>query len=171
MGLFDRFKKPKTEKSSQKEAGRAKKIKDQEKLRKQREAELKKRQFQAVGSTGVEAKREEKTEGKKDKSEEKKKSVRTETGIAPRVIIRPLITEKATDLGIENKYVFEVAALVNKIEVKKAVSHLYGVQPIKVSIINMRGRDVRYGRSTGSTKRWKKAVVTLKPGDKIDINT
>ncbi len=170
MGLFDRFKKPKADKASQKETSRIDKKKDQEKIRKQREEDIKKRQFQAVGSTGAAPKKEEKTKEKDKKSEEKKKPTKTETGIAPRIIVRPIITEKATELGIYNKYAFEVSSRANKIEVKKAIYDLYGVRPIKIGIINVRGRAVRYGRSTGMTKSWKKAIITLKEGDKIDIN-
>ncbi|OGY41400.1 MAG: 50S ribosomal protein L23 [Candidatus Buchananbacteria bacterium RBG_13_36_9] len=85
------------------------------------------------------------------------------------MLIKPLITEKATHLVTQNKYSFAVAKSVNKNEVKKAIEGLYGVEPIDINIINVRGKFVRYGRTFGKKKNWKKAIITLKPGDKIDI--
>lgn len=88
-------------------------------------------------------------------------------GSAPVVLIRPIITEKASELEKSNKYLFEVSS--NKIEIKKAIKELYGVQPIKVNIQKVPGKMVRYGRSQGRTKNWKKAIITLKPGEKIEL--
>jgi len=90
---------------------------------------------------------------------------------AYRVLLRPIITEKATDLSALDKYVFEVALDMNKIEVKKGVKELYGVTVLRVNIIKNMGKEVRYGKSHGRTKNWKKAIVTLKKGDKINFTT
>ena len=64
---------------------------------------------------------------------------------------------------------FAVSFSATKNEIKKAVRSLYGVEPTAVNIINMRGRDVRYGRNKGRTKSWKKAIVTLKQGETIQV--
>jgi len=110
-------------------------------------------------------------EVKKEKiqKEEIKKIFKKNPELTSRILIKPLITEKATNLGVENKYIFEISSKANKIEVKKAIQSLYGVEPIKVNIINMGGKEVRYGKTQGQTKNTKKAIVTLKEGDKIDI--
>jgi large subunit ribosomal protein L23 len=68
-----------------------------------------------------------------------------------------------------NQYIFQVAPGTNRVEVRKAIRKLYGVDPIKVNIINVRGKKIRYGRSEGQTKAWKKAVITLAAGQKIEI--
>lgn len=92
------------------------------------------------------------------------------------VIMRPLITEKAMDLTAEGKYTFEVALDSNKIEIKEAVEKIYNVKVDKVNTVVVKGKK-RSGtdrrgkgkRVTGMTSEWKKAYVTLKPGNKIDI--
>jgi large subunit ribosomal protein L23 len=85
------------------------------------------------------------------------------------ILIRPLVTEKGGFIGAENKYLFEVSPRTNKSEVRKAIEHAYGVKPLKVNVINVKGKTTRSGRSVGRLKNWKKAVVTLKSGDKISI--
>ena len=84
-------------------------------------------------------------------------------------MLKPLITEKASELGALNKYVFAINPKMNKIEVKKAIRKIYQVDPLKVNILNFSGKKVRAGRIQGSTKNWKKAVVTLRSGDKIEV--
>ena len=91
------------------------------------------------------------------------------SGQAYNILVKPLVTEKATDLSMYNQYVFAVAVSANKVEVKNAIENIYGVRPQRVRIINMLGKKVRYGRAKGKTRGWKKAVVTLKQGDKIDV--
>ncbi len=88
---------------------------------------------------------------------------------AYQILLKPLITEKATELGAQNKYVFSVDPSMNKVEVKKAIRQIYNVDPKAVNILNYSGKQVRYGKTTGQTKKWKKAVVTLKPGDTIQV--
>lgn len=89
---------------------------------------------------------------------------------AHKIIIRPVITEKNTRLGEINKYVFEVAMETNKIEVKKAIEEVFGVNVKDVNIVNVRGklrrRRTRHGITEGYTRDWKKAVVTLTPDSK-----
>ena len=86
-----------------------------------------------------------------------------------RVIVRPVVTEKTTDMGENDKYVFEVASEANKAEVKQAVEKFFGVKVIDVHTLNMKGKPKRLGRHMGRRKDWKKAIVTLQSGDKIDL--
>lgn len=86
------------------------------------------------------------------------------------VLIRPLVTEKAVNLAQEqNKYTFYVDKKANKIEIKKAVEDLFKVRVLSVNTINVKGKRKRVGRYVGRTPDRKKAIVTLSPGDKIDI--
>lgn len=87
-----------------------------------------------------------------------------------RIIKRPLITEKSTlHKEMNNQLAFEVDRRANRIEIKKAVEKIFKVQVIDVRTMNYRGKRKRLGRSVGRKPHWKKAVVTLKPGQKIDF--
>lgn len=110
-----------------------------------------------------------KTEAKKKEVKAGKKIDLKGRKIAHEVLVRPLITEKATNLSGENKYVFAVNPKANKVEIKKAITQLYGVKPVAVNILNQRGKNVRYGRVEGQTKAWKKAVIALKEGETIKV--
>lgn len=90
-------------------------------------------------------------------------------GQAYKIIIKPLVTEKVSGLGALNKYVFAVAKNANKIEVAKAIEEIYGFKPVGVNVIRMSGKKARYGRISGRRKDWKKAIVTLAPGQTIKI--
>lgn len=85
------------------------------------------------------------------------------------VLRRPLITEKNTELQIQGKYVFEVAREANKPQIKQAVEKAFDVTVTTVNVMNIRGRMRRMGRRQVLTRSWKKAVVTLQPGDKIEL--
>ncbi len=90
------------------------------------------------------------------------------------IIIQPVLTEKAMRLTEEhNEYVFKVAPDANKIEIKYAVEKRFDVTVKKVRTINVkpkpRQRFTRTGRVSGYTPQWKKAIVTLKEGDKLDF--
>lgn len=85
------------------------------------------------------------------------------------VLVKPLITEKISDLATLNKYSFEIQKNANKLSVKKAISSVYGVKVENVRVINVQGKNVRYGRHSGRTKDWKKAIITLAPGEKIEL--
>lgn len=99
----------------------------------------------------------------------KSKSVAAKFTVSNRLLIRPLITEKATTLAADNKYVFVVSREANKIEVAKAIKSIYGVTPTNINVVNMKGKRVVRGRIRGQRKDWKKAVVTLAKGDSIAI--
>lgn len=101
--------------------------------------------------------------------EMKKKDAKKISGQAYRVLIKPMVTEKATNLGSSNQYVFMVGIDTNKIEVSKAIQEVYGVKPISVNIIKVKGKKVNRGRITGKRKDFKKAVITLKKGDTISV--
>lgn len=86
------------------------------------------------------------------------------------IIRRPLITEKATQLQEElNKYAFEVDRHSNKIEIKRAVEERFGVVVTKVHTINVSGKVKTLGRFSGRRPDWKKAIVTLAEGEKIEL--
>lgn len=86
------------------------------------------------------------------------------------IIIRPILTEKSNELEAAfNQYTFEVHRSANKIEIGKAIAQVFGVRVDKVRTMVMRGDLRRVGRFTGKTRQWKKAVVTLHPGDSIDF--
>ncbi len=86
------------------------------------------------------------------------------------VVRRPLITEKGTRLGGENKYAFEVQRAANKFQIKEAVERAFNVRVTAVNVMNIKGkpRRVRSGR-IAHRPNWKKAVVTLAEGDKLEL--
>jgi len=86
-----------------------------------------------------------------------------------RVLVKPLITEKASELGKFNKYAFEVDKTANKIMVARAIENIYGVKPVDVNVVNVIGKKKRTGRVFGRRKNWKKAIVTLAKGKTIEI--
>ncbi len=85
------------------------------------------------------------------------------------VLRRPLITEKNTALQAQNKYVFEVMDKANKPLIKQAVEKAFKVKVSAVNVVTVPGKSRRVGRRVVSTPSWKKAVVTLKPGEKIEF--
>ena len=86
------------------------------------------------------------------------------------VLRRPLITEKSNLMKEEfNQIAFEVDRRANKIEIKEAVKKLFNVHVVKVRTFTMLGKRKRVGRSEGRTSSWKKAIVTLKEGERIDF--
>lgn len=85
------------------------------------------------------------------------------------VILRPLITEKATILAGDRKYAFEVDRRANKHQIHDAVQQAFSVHVTKVNTMHVRGKRRRFGRRFTQTRSWKKAVVTLAEGDTIQI--
>lgn len=148
VGLLDKFKKSGQEKPAEKPAER---IETKVKPAVAKKVQTKPKQPPAEKSTGSSP------------------ALRGKTDQAYRILLKPLVTEKAADLGTFGKYVFMVDPSINKVEIKKAIRSIYGVDPVKINISNFSGKLVRYGRSWGRRKHWKKAVVTLRPGDKIEI--
>jgi large subunit ribosomal protein L23 len=85
------------------------------------------------------------------------------------LIIHPIITEKTTALMEQNKYVFKVPVIANRQMVASAVRSVFGVKPKKVNMMMVRGKTKRVRYQYGKKAAWKKAVVTLKAGDKIEV--
>src|SRR3989338_558948 len=88
----------------------------------------------------------------------------------PGVLLAPHVTEKTTSGNTLNKYVFRVANTANKPEIKKAVEGKYGVAVSSVNILNTKPKAVRLGRIEGVRPGYKKAIVTLIQGDKIEVS-
>jgi len=129
-----------------------------------------------------------KPEAKRQETRDKKQETRTEKpkaeakkevkilkkerkgGIeAYRILKSPHITEKATDLAQINQYVFRVWPRANKPEIKKAIEGLYGVDVLDVKIINIPRKMRRLGRISGWRKKYKKAIIKIKEGQKIEV--
>ncbi len=85
------------------------------------------------------------------------------------VLRRPLITEKNTILQAQGKYAFEIAREANKPQIKQAVEKAFKVKVLAVNVMTVPGKTRRVGRQQVLTQSWKKAIVTLKPGDKIEL--
>lgn len=89
--------------------------------------------------------------------------------LAREIIIKPVVSEKSYD-GIEsNKYTFEIDSSSNKIEVRKAIEEIFNVTVLNVNTSHVKPKEKRQRANKGMTRRWKKAVVTLKEGDKIEF--
>ncbi|MDZ4181280.1 MAG: 50S ribosomal protein L23 [Candidatus Cloacimonadaceae bacterium] len=89
--------------------------------------------------------------------------------IHPRnIVIAPIITEKSsTQVQTTNTYTFKVSINANKIEIKNAIERIFAVKVLNVNTIRMLGKPKRLGRYSGKRPDWKKAIVTLRVGDKI----
>jgi len=86
------------------------------------------------------------------------------------IIIRPILTEKLTEMReAERKIGLFVRADANKVEIRKAAEEALNVKVEKVSVMNVGGKARRMGRMTGKKPDWKKAIVTLKPGEKLEF--
>ena len=112
-------------------------------------------------------------EGKEVKKEKSKKIIGKQVPGAYRIIKEPHITEKASFLADQNKYVFRVYPKANKVEIKKIIEALYGVKVKKVHLIHSAPKKRRLGRREGwrhgLKKGFKKAIVTLVKGEKIEL--
>ncbi|MCX6779412.1 MAG: 50S ribosomal protein L23 [Candidatus Magasanikbacteria bacterium] len=109
--------------------------------------------------------------------EEKKKVVKAEKVSADvivknahKVLMHPVITEKSTYSQSEGVYVFEVFPSATKTEAKKAVQALYKVKVTGIRIVNLKGKQVRFGRVQGRRNARKKAMVTLQKGQNIELH-
>ena len=84
-------------------------------------------------------------------------------------IIYPVVSEKGTILQEQNKYIFRVHSKTNKIEIKRAVQDIFKVKVKKVNTISVHGKEKRMRYKSGFTSSWKKAIVTLRAGEKIEL--
>ncbi len=104
--------------------------------------------------------------------EEKKSTTKSEkTGnvIAVKVLIEPWITEASTAMGELNKYIFKVSKKSSKKQIKDAIEKVYGVEVISVNTISIPRKKRQQGRTTGWKAGLRKAIITLKDGDNIDL--
>ena len=85
------------------------------------------------------------------------------------ISIAPVITEKSAAAAENNVYTFKVADCANKTEIKKAIEAAFGVKVEKVNTLNTKSKAKRVGRYTGKTQTYKKAIITLKDGEKIEL--
>ena len=86
------------------------------------------------------------------------------------IVKKPIVTEESMILmHAKNQYVFRVDPRANKSQIRDAVEEMFKVHVVKVNTMNYDGKVVRRGRSIGQKPRWKKAVVTLQPGETIDL--
>jgi large subunit ribosomal protein L23 len=85
------------------------------------------------------------------------------------VLLRPVVTEKSTMLAPLDKYVFAVHRWANKMQIKEAVEKAFDVHVMDVHVMNVRGKMKRFGKGTGLTPDWKKAIVTIAPGERIEL--
>ncbi len=106
---------------------------------------------------------------KKPKGKGKKETPTTNTDWARDIILRPVISEKSYDLIEQRKYTFEVDPRAKKIEIRKAIEEIFNVAVTKVNTSRVTGKRRRQGYTSGRSKNWKKAVVTLREGDQIEF--
>lgn len=167
MGLFDRFtsKKGKDQTAGPKRGvvkkpkGKAKDVKET----------ADKKAFAAVPS-GQKEEVPKAVEGKKAVATTPSTAMSSSTAhFAQGVLVRAIVTEKSARGGSQSQYTFEVATTASKADVRRAVRHLYGVTPVSVNVLTMRGKVVRFGRNYGRTAKGKKAIVTLPAGKTIDV--
>jgi large subunit ribosomal protein L23 len=86
------------------------------------------------------------------------------------ILKKPLVTEKSTQMLAEGNWVsFKVHSEANKVQIKKAVEKVFSVTVTKVNTLIVPGKSRRFGRAVGHTKPWKKAMLRLKDGDKIEL--
>ncbi len=86
------------------------------------------------------------------------------------ILEKPLITEKGTMMQEHsNRVMFQVKRAANKLQIKEAVQNIFNVTVLDVNTLNVKPKTQRFGRHQGQTKAWKKAIVLLKEGDRIDF--
>ncbi|KAF0126343.1 MAG: large subunit ribosomal protein L23 [Elusimicrobia bacterium] len=86
------------------------------------------------------------------------------------ILISPILSEKSvTQKDDENRYTFRVAVTANKTEIKKAVEELFKVKVSAVNTVKVHGKYHKVGRHEGRRSDWKKAIITVKQGQKIDV--
>lgn len=85
------------------------------------------------------------------------------------ILIKPLVTEKTTALMEEGKYTFRVPLAATKVEIRQAVEQIFKVKVQAVNTMRYEGKMKRLGRTQGRRSDWKKAIVTLKPGETIEL--
>jgi len=108
-------------------------------------------------------------EKKEEKIEKNEKKTAKKLPIAWKILKAPYVSEKATQMAKENKYVFQVSDKANKNEIKDSIKEIYKVDVVGVNVIKVFRKRKRLGKFQGWKKGFKKAVVQIKKGQKIDI--
>ncbi len=85
------------------------------------------------------------------------------------VLVRPVVTEKSTLLQERGKYVFQVSRMATKSQIASSVEEVFDVAVVKVRTLRVRGKTKRYCRSVSRRPDWKKAIITLRAGDTIQL--
>lgn len=164
MGILDKIIKKEDNKAKDGSTGAVANDKKNDKGGVKKEIAIKK-EIKKTEIEGSEKKPKSKTDSKK-----KKVAAKENTPIAHFDMIRkPHISEKAFNLGEENKYVFKVSSSANKSEIKKAVENIYRVSVEKVNMLNVHPKTKIYKGRPGQKSGYKKAVVKLKKGESIDV--
>lgn len=116
-------------------------------------------------------KKEKEVEPEKDKTKENivKKIKEKKVNTAWKILKTPHVTEKASDLTEKNQYIFRVFPRSNKKEVRDAVEESFGVEVVSVKIINVHKKKKRLGKIEGTKPGYKKAIVEIKKGQKIEV--
>ncbi len=109
------------------------------------------------------------SEKKPSEKSQKKGTTMKADAMGANLILRPMVTEKAAHLASVGQYVFCVHPNANRIQIRSAIRAMYGVTPVSVNIQVMEGKQVRFGRTFGKRKDWKKAIVTLPKGKTIEV--
>ncbi len=148
MGLFDKLKK-----------------KNEEKVDVKKSADVKVEKKEAAPKEPVK-----KVEEKKESKEKTVKGTSAKSTISNKILIRPLISEKAAIAEQDGVYVFVVDNRANKYQVKEAIKEVYGIMPKKVRIVNVEGKKTYAGRMQGKRSDWKKALVKMPKGKTLNIH-
>lgn len=108
---------------------------------------------------------------KREKEETPKQhvSVKKKGKISFGVLRNPVMTEKASRLAQEGAYIFKVFPGASKAAVKKAIQDMYGVDVMQVNMVNIHSKDIRVGKTKGIQQGSRKAIITVKKGQKIDV--
>jgi large subunit ribosomal protein L23 len=88
---------------------------------------------------------------------------------ARQVILEPVVSEKSYALMADGKYTFRVDERAHKTQIRRAVEEIFGVGVVEVRTVKMRAKPKRRGLHSGYTRSWKKAIVQLAPGDRIEL--
>jgi large subunit ribosomal protein L23 len=124
----------------------------------------KRKKSMAVDSSKKVVKKEKET-AKIDKVEE------TANFVSSVILFAPVVSEKAVSSEAKGIYTFRVAQKATKVDISKEIKKLYGVSPVSVRIINVEGKIVNFGRTSGRRVSWKKAIVSLPKGKQISIHS
>lgn len=91
-------------------------------------------------------------------------------GVAHKVLIAPIVSEKSTVKEALHSYTFLVEKNANKIEIRKAIEEVYGVKPLKIRTILVQGKETHFGRKIGRRSDYKKAIVTTRKDQRLAIH-